>query len=272
MSETMANHSTEFEAPEGSMMLTNAILLYQGTPLQQREEYMVPPRAAPTFATIHTVEHLDGRPTIAAGTPLSQAHLRQWTAALGRSSAPEILPANVIVAHPDLLAWWVPEQVRTAYFNLTLPPEGAKALAQRTTVQLPYPAHLLVATRAGLGVYALPTSERPSAETVILYSPVLNVYTSGQLCWGNIRKPKGLAAAMMAEFEQAVFDSWSTHPNLGQEATVTGKGGLVRLWDNLAARKAKRFPVKRLKLFRPAGQGQGAEPVTLGKLIAGAYR
>lgn len=269
----MANHSTEFEAPEGSMTLTSAILLYQGTAVQPREEYMVPARLAPAFATIHTVEQIDGRPIIAAGTPLTQAHLRQWSAALDRAAAPEILPANILVAHPDLLAWWVPEQVRTSYFNLTTPPENAKALAQRTTLPLPYPAHLLVATRGRLGVYALPKNERPTADTPILHSPVLNVYVDGQLCWGNIRKPKGLAPATMADFERAVFDSWSTHPNPGQEATVTGKGGLVRLWDNLAARKATSFPVKRMKPFYPNIPGVvRTEPYTLGKLIAGAAR
>jgi PRTRC genetic system protein B len=268
----MANHSTEFEAPEGSMVLTAAILLYQGAVRQPRDEVGVPPRMGAAFATIHAIDHDDGRPTIAAGTPLSRAHLRQWTEALGRSAAPEILPANILVAHADMLAWWVPEQVRTSYFNLTNPAPELKALGQRTTLPLPYPAHLFVATRSGLGVYALPASERPTADTPILYSPVLNVFINGQLCWGNIRKPKGLAIATMAEFERAVFDSWSTHPNHGQEASVTGKGGLVRLWDDLAARKATRFPVKRLKPFRREGQARSAEPITLGKLIAGGTR
>lgn len=269
----MTRHSTEFEAHEGSLQLTGAILLYEGASVIPRDDYNVTPRRAPAFATMHPIVQEDGRPTIAAGTPLTHAHLRQWTAALGRSAAPEILPGNVLVAHADMLAWWVPAAVRPSYFNLTLPPDGLKALAQRTTLPLPYPAHLFVATRGGLGVYALPASVRPTADTVILHSPVLNVYVDGQLCWGNIRKPKGLAPVTMAEFERAVFDSWSTHPNPGQEATVTGKGGLVRLWDSLAARKATRFPVKRLKPFHSNGLGLvRTEPCTLGKLIAGVAR
>ena len=86
---------------------------------------------------------------------------------------------------------------------------------------------------------------------------------------GNIRKPKALNVAAMAEYENAVFDSWSTHPNNGQDQSVTGKGGLVRLWDDLAARGAKRFPVKRLKPFKA---GRQATPVTLGAVIAEASR
>lgn len=265
-------HSTQFEATEGGMVLTNAILLYRGEAPQR--SYDRPCSGSGAFASLHVVEHVDGQPVIAAGTPLSRAHLRQWTEALGRNVTPEILPDNVLVSHPDMLAWWVPEQIRASYFALSSPPAGLKALAERTTLPLPYPAHLFVATRGGLGVYALPMNQRPTADTVVLHSPVLNVFIDGRLCWGNIPKPKALTIASMPEYERAVFDSWSTHPNPGQELTVTGKGGLVRLWDDLAARGARRFPVKRLKPFNASAgkRGAKADPMTLGKLIAGMAR
>ena len=111
------------------------------------------------------------------------------------------------------------------------------------------------------------TSERPNADTILLHSPVLNVYVDGRLCWGNIPQPKSLTAASIPEYERAVFDSWSTHPNVGQEHTVTGRGGLVRLWDDLAARSAKRFPIQRLKPFGHRGGKAAGEPITLGALI-----
>ncbi len=84
-------------------------------------------------------------------------------------------------------------------------------------------------------------------------------------------KPKALNVASMAQFEAAVFDSWSTHPNAGQDQSVTGKGGLVRLWDDLAARGAKVFPVSRLKPFHPHQNRPAApQPVTVAQLIAKA--
>ena len=111
------------------------------------------------------------------------------------------------------------------------------------------------------------------ADTRVLHSPILNVFVNGSLCWGNIPTPRALAISSIPEFERAVFDSWSTHPNPGQEFTISGKGGLVRLWDGLAARRAKRFPIKRLKPFG-AGARQGrrssTEPVTVGRIIGGA--
>lgn len=277
----MSDHSTHFEASGGGLVLANAILLYRNEAPRNLKPYGAPHQDAPAFASIHEIEHDDGgQPTIAAGVPLSRAHLRQWTEALGRTTAPEILPGTMLVAHPDMLVWWVPAHVRRAYFALSAPPTGLRALSVRTTVPVPYPPHLFVATRSGLGVYALPANERPTADTPVLHSPVLNVFVDGRLCWGNIPKPQTLTIASVPEYERAVFDSWSTHPNPGQELTVTGKGGLVRLWDDLAAREARHFPLKRLKPFGAARRRQVRRPtatpststVTVGKLISGARR
>ena len=77
-----------------------------------------------------------------------------------------------------------------------------------------------------------------------------------------------------------MFESWSTHPNPGQELTVSGRGGLAKLWDDLAARGTARFPVKRLKPFgtaqrRQARHPSGAAPmtsVTVGRFIASGNR
>lgn len=260
-----ASNKTEFEASGGGLLLTNAILLYGPEGAGQ-------PMNGAAFASIHDVEHGDSGPVIGAGKPLTRQHLRRWTEALGRNAPPEVLPSTVIAAHPDVLAWWVPAQVRDGYFDLSDHyRKNRKALGRKTTVPVPYPAHLLVATRRGLGVYALPFNGRPTADTAVLHSPVLNVFINGQLCWGSVAKPKALNVAAMAQFEAAVFDSWSTHPNAGQDQSITGKGGLVRLWDDLAARGARTFPVARLKPFHP-DQRRPADPkpVTVAELIAKA--
>lgn len=274
----MTDHSTVFESTGGGLVLANAILLYRSQGQRNAKPYGTQRDDANAFASIHSVEHdSDGRPTIAAGSPLTRAHLRQWSEALGRTVRPEILPANVLVAHADLIAWWVPAQVRRAYFALSSPPARLKRLAERTCVPVPYPAHLFVATRGGLGVYALPSSRRPDADTRLLHSPILNVYVNGQLCWGSIDRPRSLTIASIPDYERAVFDSWSTHPNHGQEFTISGEGSLVRLWDELAASEARRFPIRRLKPFHPSGgqprrksKRSADTAITLGKLIASA--
>lgn len=271
----MPDHSTYFEASGGGMVLTNAILLYRREAQRGISSHGANRPDAPAFASLHPVVHDDeGRPSIGAGSPMTRAHLRHWTAMLGRAVLPEILPPNVLVAHPDMLVWWIPAQVRAGYFALSDPPPGLRVLSERTVLPVPYPPHLFIATRSALAVYALPADERPTAQTSLLHSPILNVYRNGKLCWGNVPQPKSLALATIPEFERAVFDSWSTHPNIGQELTVTGKGGLVRLWDNLAARRAGTFPVKRLRPFlaRSASGGTATEAVTVGRLVAANTR
>lgn len=276
----MPDHRTRFDATGGGLVLTSAILLYRGGTARPSDPYGAPCRDVAAFASIHAVEHdEDGCPTIAAGVSLSRARLRQWSEALGRTASPELLPANILVAHADMLAWWTPAQVRPGYFALSSPPADLRVLSERTIVPVPYPAHLFVATRSGLGVYALPTNERPVADTELRHSPILNVFADGRLCWGDIARPKTLGIAAIADFERAVFDSWSTHPNPGQDLTITGKGGLVRLWDELAARKAERFPVRRLRSFQPGTgrharrrPGSATPPLTVATLIARSRR
>ncbi len=234
----MSEHSTQFEAAGGGLVLRGAILLYRSEGPRNFSSHGPHRGDAAAFASMHAVEHdEEGRPTIAAGVPLSRAHLRQWTEALGRTVRPELLPENVLVAHPDMLAWWVPEQVRPAYFDLSTRLAGLRVLTERTVVPVPYPAHLFIATRSRLGVYALPVNERPTADTRVLHSPILNVFVNGSLCWGNIPIPRAIAIASIPEFERAVFDSWSTHPNPGQEFTVSGKGGRATLMPLGKAKK-----------------------------------
>lgn len=274
----MPSYSTDFEAVDGRLVLANAILLYRR---DARGMSRSSGHDSFAFASMHAVKLDDEeRPTIEAGTPLTRAHLRQWSEALGRTTTPQLLPDNMLVAHPDLLVWWIPEQVRPAYFALSSPPPNLRVLGERTIVPVPYPAHLFVATRSGLGIFALPANRRPTADTRLLHSPILNVFVGGSLCWGSIARPTNLTVDNVPQFESAVFDSWSTHPNPGQELTIKGKGGLIALWDDLATRRARRFPVSRLKPYIAGTSANGrqqqrtatGEAMTLERLIAAITR
>ncbi|MCP4025705.1 MAG: PRTRC system protein A [Sphingomonas sp.] len=121
--------ATRFEPTDGGLVLTNAILLYRTAMRADDDRYAMTVPRGDTFASIHAVEHGEGQPTIAAGTPLTRAQLRQWTEALGRTAVPEILPDNVLVAHPDVLAWWTPAKMRIAeiltHLRAALPNEAA---------------------------------------------------------------------------------------------------------------------------------------------------
>src|SRR3546814_944816 len=75
----MSDHSTQFEASGGGLVLRGAILLYRNEGPRNLRSYGSHRGDAAAFASMHAVEHdEEGRPTIAAGVPLSRAHLRQW--------------------------------------------------------------------------------------------------------------------------------------------------------------------------------------------------
>lgn len=226
----MPDHSTHFEATSGGMILTNAILLYRSQGSRIPQAYGASTQDACAFASIHAVDQThEDHPTIAAGVPLTRAHLRQWTEALGRSVAPELLPDNILVAHADMLAWWVPPQVRPAWFALSSPPDGLRVLHERNIVPVPYPAHLFVATRSGLGVYALPTNARPTAETRLLHSPILNVFVGGQLCWGNIPRPGSLPQGLSGRLGEFVTRSAGPAEPRGHRIVVELRNGTPAL-------------------------------------------
>lgn len=247
----MSDHSVQFEPASGGLELSQAILLYTPNDKRPLSPYGGPDARRSALATIHPISTSPaGAAEIGAGRPMTRADLRHWTEHLAPAMPPQILPDNVLVAHPDMLAWWIPEGMRPAYFNLSSPPQGLQVLFEPTITSAPYPAHLLIATRKRLSVFALPNSERPCAATKLLHSPILNVFLDGRLCWGNIPVPTSLDIDAIPQWEAALFDSWSTHPNPGQDATIRSKGGLIPLWDELIAFKRRRFPVSKLKPFQ----------------------
>lgn len=247
----MPDHTTQFEQASRGLELANAILLYKPEGERPLSPIATERNREPALATIHPVKVGDnGVAEIGSGRPMTRADLRHWTDHLSPATAPQLLPRNVLVLHKDMMAWWIPAARRNAYFNLTSPPEGLQALYERKVTTAPYPAHVLIATRGRLAVFALPTSKRPSADTQLLHSPILNVFLDGTLCWGNIASPKTLDPETIPQWEAALFDSWSTHPNIGQDGTVRGKDGLVAIWDDIVAFERKRFPISRMKPFR----------------------
>lgn len=261
----MTKHDVVFTR-DTSVDLTHAILLYSGgqTASYARET------AGKAFASYHPVTiDAHGRPEIGAGVPLERKQLRDWTRMLGEYAPPQLLPDHVLVSHPEMLAWWIPARRRTAYFKISRPTPDLAVLGQEIAIEVPYPAHVLIARNNTLEAYALERSERPGGETPLLHSPILNVFVDGTLCWGNIAKPRRLDVAAIPAFEAALFDSWSTHPNIGQDATITDKRGLVRLWDDLAAKGRRSFPVAKLKPFGSINRGRRHrdKPVTLRSII-----
>jgi PRTRC genetic system protein B len=251
-------HHVETLVEQERYDLAEAILLYR---CGQRDAY----------ATVHDVTPaLDGTPVVGAGAPLSRERLRNWTKALRSEPPLAFIPDTILARSAEALVWWIPAAVREAYFSLNKKSStGLTILAKKTVRKVPYPPLLLAAVGDQLLVHALRANRRPTPETPLYRSPILNVDAAGALCWGSIPRPALEAPDVVAQLERALFESWSTHPNDAKNPAVDMPGGTPALWEHLIATKAKTFPTKVLKPHtRPIGGRARTRPMTLADLIA----
>jgi PRTRC genetic system protein B len=103
----------------------------------------------------------------------------------------------------------------------------------------PHPALLFVVRNGTLFVRALPTSERPQADTKLAAAPYWNIDGDGAVCAGTMRTPKSLTVTSIAAWQQAFFQSEFTHPG-GAGRLTRRKGGTAALWKSLPG--GKTFP------------------------------
>jgi len=247
-------HTIQHEAQPG-FQLSEAILLYfqRGT--------------GRAYATQHDMAiQPDGKPVIMAGSPLTQERLLAWAKALDAAPPLTFLEPHILAKTADVTIWWRPAQRRKLYFNLDAKLRtGLTKLNRKAMHVVPCPAHLFAASRSHLYIYALRDDARPTPDTVLLRSPIMNIFEDGALCWGSVQKPRLASQDACAQFEAAVFDGWNTHPN-GTQGEI-GPHGLVRLWDDLITSKASRFPVDVLPAHTRS-LGKTPSDLTLADLIS----
>ena len=178
------------------------------------------------------------------------------TAHVARASSMDRLGRNgvscpcILVAHPDMLAWWVPARAR-AIFRAVLSAEGLRcAQSARTTVLSGASVH-----RDPLRPRRLcPCGKRAPAADTGLTSPIS--MSSSMAGWGNVgRRPSVRAIPEFGEFRQR------TPIRAGADRRQR-QGGLIN--GTIGCAPTTSFPASRLKPFgswqtRPAGA------ITLGR-------
>lgn len=247
-------HNIQNETQPG-FELTAAILLYF-----QKE-------TGRAYATHHGVEiQPGGKPMIMTGSPLTQERLLAWAKALDAAPPLDFIEPHILAKTAEATIWWRPAQMRNLYFDLdkNLRPT-LKSIGRKVMRSAPCPAHLFAATRSHLYIFALASDDRPTPDTVLLRSPIMNIFEDASLCWGNVQKPNLGDRDACSRFEAAVFEGWNTHPN-GNQASI-GPNGLVALWDDLVTTKATAFPVDLLPAHEAPTAGKSTA-LTLGRLIS----
>lgn len=174
------------------------------------------------FATIHATRNEEGAPYLAEGEPLSVDFLRTLADGLGKSLAPEILPANVLARTAEMIVWWSGARHRTMYFDNK--PEHQR-FSGRT-----YPHPPLVWKLEGhlLSVRALPVDERPQSTAKLRVAPYFNVDNNGVVCLGSMKVPAATTIENFERWEASFFASEFTHPN-GTRKICTHRSGYLEM-------------------------------------------
>ena len=224
---------------EVSLKLDKAVLLYAGT--------------GHHYASVHEV---DDKGRIEPGCPLESDAIAPIMEALAaKRRYVGFLPATVLYAEHDCMAWWVPPSTRHVWFACALGAldaaaagaagqAGAQLLGHRSG-KTPHPGLVFAVSHGKWFVRAIAGADRPQPDTPLFVAPYFNVWESSEICTGNVRLPDRCDASTLGKFEDSFFRSRFTHPNVPK--LTNHPQGAYALWDELLRDQHSTFPVQHLR-------------------------
>lgn len=230
------SHATISTPDRAQWELSAAVLIYEASGA-----------AADTgaYATVHAIEHRNRQPRLCAGVPATKEACAGLARALGAASTlTGFIPPQLLYLGARSLVWWRPPAPATMYFDTTRDAAGDQredkthaGLVGKRSGRAPQPGLVFAITVSGWFVYAVKGTERPAARTALSRAPYFNVWSSGEICTGNVRLPDTLSTAALERYERAFFDSEFTHPNVrGNERLVNHETGSYAFWKELLDR------------------------------------
>jgi len=214
---------------ERSAELTKAILLYGSN-------------HSLTFVSIHDIEGDANNPRIGVGIPATKQSIAEIFRELmpGALKARTILPWNVLSSDHDHLAWYTLPTKKRLWFR-------SEKFGGDLSGEVSLPGLVFLVTNGNWYVFAHKLSVRPLPDTPLYVAPFFNVWSGGNICTGNVKKPEIFGPESIQEWEDAFFRSYFTHPNIhNPNELITYKGGPYQLWKKLLTGKLKNFPMDAL--------------------------
>ncbi|GHG11604.1 hypothetical protein GCM10017783_24910 [Deinococcus piscis] len=135
-----------------------------------------------------------------------------------------LLPPEVIAISGKHVAWTVPGRVRPMALH-----SNDRAVQAFDGVPLPQPHLLFIAGPGTLHIYALASSERPQSDTPLYRAPYMNIFSSSQMCRGNVPLPAEPDVSRLRDYEDLFFLSNSTGGNVFLPPTIPSYGRLLEL-------------------------------------------
>jgi PRTRC genetic system protein B len=202
--------------------LKQAILIY---------EDRVSPREK--FATVHPVipQGPQQQAFLGPGDLLTTEFLESLYRGLERAPRAVLLPESVLACTSDLLAWWTPPRLHRMFFS-----EGAEDRHAIDGAIFPHPPLVWKVHHGSLFLRALNVAARPEPETKLMVAPYWNTAAdTGDVCEGDMRRPKHTDIPTMLEWEEGFFSSRFTHPS-GIGKLTSHPGGFTGLWAELVGK------------------------------------
>jgi PRTRC genetic system protein B len=210
---------------EQEFALSQAILLYTG------------PNGG--YASVHQVQHdpNGGAPVILPGVPVTKGGVIESLKRLMPKDTDKrtLFAPNLLAKGLDYMAWWVPPRTCPVWFK-------SPELGERTA-PVPHPGLVFIVVGGRRFIYAVKGKNRPTTETELFQAPYFNTYSSGSVCEGSTRLPRGEAAQNPVAWEESFFRSFFTHPNIHEKnKLVKFKDGVFAFWRDMLDGKFTTFP------------------------------
>jgi len=190
------------------------------------------------FVTVHDIVREGDEPQparLGPGSLLTTRFLKELCRGLERESRPIILPENVLAVTSDLVMWWTPPRLHRIFFS-----DGAEDRCRLDGQVCPHPALVWRVKQGSLHLRALYEPSRPSATTPLMVAPYWNTEPlRGDVCVGDMRRPRETDVRNMLEWEEGFFNSRFTHPS-GMGKLTSHPAGFIGLWGELAGKE--QFP------------------------------
>lgn len=125
-----------------------------------------------------------------------------------KAASLSVLGAHILAHAPDNVAWFIPACKRELLFQAHGTGTGLSGLTGKA---IPQPPLVMVASPAGLRVYAVAENIRPSEKTLLCAAPYFNVHANHQVCLGSMRVPDQTGPGTTHLWEASFYGSNFTH-------------------------------------------------------------
>jgi PRTRC genetic system protein B len=203
----------------GSIELEQALLIYKSeSHYSGDEQYLV------TLNKFNPATR-----ELKAGRPLNRQRLAELLTMLSNRENGKLtlMPDNLLALSAGAMIWWKPEHRDQIFFKTT-----DKKAAALNGKEVTYPALVFKVDSQGMFVFALASSTRPVADTLLLRAPFWNTWDNGRICLPGGKQYKFLPAGIGFN-ERLFFDSSFSHSS--GDMQITFPGGHNALWKLMTA-------------------------------------